>query len=106
MGVLPGVCARISVSGGRPSPHIRRVASRNPSCGRLVESSAHGQFIPFLFAVDVRYENPRSRAAFGARVEEVKKKKNAKAPRRASSRVVGRGAIRQTTGCSPSVLRG
>jgi len=53
--------------------------------------------MPLLFAVDVRYDLPRSRAAFGARAEEVKKKKIAKAPRRASSRVVGRGDIIQTT---------
>ena len=48
-----------------------------------------------LFAVDMKYDLPRSRAAL--RAEEVKKKKNAKAPRRASSRVVGRGAIIETT---------
>ena len=53
--------------------------------------------MPLLFSVDVKYDLPRSRAAFGARVEEVKKKKIAKAPRRASSRVVGRGAIIETT---------
>jgi len=71
----------------------------NPDCGGLIEGeiglSFHGQFMPLLFAVEVRYDIP-SRAAFGARVEEVKKKKIAKAPRRTSSRVVGRGAIIQT----------
>lgn len=73
------------------------MASRNPDCGGFIEdeieSSAHGQFIPLRFAVDVRYDIPRSRAAFGARAEEMKKKKIAKVPRRASSRVVGRGTI-------------
>ena len=45
--------------------------------------------MPLLFSDDVKYDLPRSRAAFGARI----KKKIAKAPRRASSRVVGRGGI-------------
>lgn len=49
--------------------------------------------MPFLFAVDVRYDLPWSRTAFGARAEEVNRKRTAKAPRRASSRVVSRGAI-------------
>jgi len=72
----------------------------NPDCGGLIEGeiglSVHGQFMPLRFAVEVRYDVPRSRASFGARAEEVKKKRTAKAPRRASSRVVGRGAIIQT----------
>ena len=82
------MCARICVSGGRPLPHVRRAASRQAGCDGLIEeegeSSARDQFImPLLFAVDVKYNLPRSRAAFGARVEEVNKKKFAKAPRRA-----------------------
>ena len=48
-----------------------------------------------LFAVDVKYDLPRSRTAL--RAEEVKKKKSAKVPRRASSRVVSRGGIIETT---------
>ena len=102
--LLPGVCARICVSGGRRS-HIRRVASRYPDCGgsiEEVESSDHGQFMPLLFAVDLRYDLPRSRATFGTRAEEVKRKNIAKVPRRASSRVVGRGDIIQQRAGEPA----
>ena len=98
--LLPGVCARICVSGGRRS-HVRRVASRYPGCGGLteeVELSDHGQFMPLLFAVDLRYDLPRSRAAVGARGEEVKRKNIAKVPSRASSRVVNRGDIQRRAG--------
>ena len=51
--------------------------------------------MPLLFAVDMKYDLPRSRAA--SRAEEVKKKKIAKAQRRASSRVVSRGGIIEPT---------
>ena len=93
------MCARICVSGGRRS-HVRRVASRYPGCGRSieeVESSDHGQFMPLLFAIDLRYDLPRSRAAVGGRGE-LKRKNIVKAPRRASSRVVNRGDIQRRAG--------
>jgi len=47
------------------------------------------------FAVDMKYDLPRSRAAL--RAEEVKKKKIAKAQRRAISRVDSRGGIIEPT---------